>query len=124
MQKYKPTWLNLVPPLVSFLATHPKVRPADLASVRNVTGGAAPFGPALIEKFMEKAAPNVIKFREGFGMTESSPVSHFQPEEGAVLGGCGHPIPNTIAKVIDLEGGQALPAGEDGELCVAGPQVR
>ena len=35
-------------------------------------------------------------------MTESSPVSHVQPEEGAVLGGCGHPVPNTIAKIIDI----------------------
>ena len=36
-----------------------------LKSVVAVTGGAAPFGPALIEKFMEKCAPNVVKFREG-----------------------------------------------------------
>ncbi len=108
---------------MSFLATHPKVQSSHLASVKNITGGAAPFGPALIEKFMDKAAPNVVKFREGFGMTESSPVTHFQPEEGAVLGGCGHPIPNTIAKIVDIESGRALGTGEDGELCVAGPQV-
>ena len=56
-------------------------------------------------------------------MTESSPVSHFQPEEGAVLGGCGHPISNTIAKIVDIETGDALGPNEDGELLVAGPQV-
>ena len=50
---------------MSFLSTHPAVKPAHLASLHSVTGGAAPFGPALIEKFMEKAQPNVIKFREG-----------------------------------------------------------
>lgn len=55
----------MVPPLVSFLATHPMVKPAHLASVAAVTGGAAPFGPALIEKFKEKCAPNEVKFREG-----------------------------------------------------------
>jgi len=44
----------------------------------------------------------------GFGMTESSPVTHFQPAEGAILGGCGVPIPNTIAKIIDLDSGKAL----------------
>ena len=65
-----------------------------------MSGGAAPFGPALIEKFMEKVEPNTVIFREGFGMTELSPVSHIQPQEGAVLGGCGHPVPNTICKVI------------------------
>ena len=31
-------------------------------------------------------------------MTESSPVSHIQPEHNARLGGCGHPVPSTIAK--------------------------
>merc|ERR1719219_1575279 len=120
---YRPTWLNLVPPLVSFLSTHPVVKSDYLKSVVTVTGGAAPFGPALIEKFMEKVAPNVVSFREGFGMTESSPCSHVQPDEGAVLGGCGHPIPNTIAKIVDIETGDCLGPHQDGELCVAGPQV-
>jgi len=56
-------------------------------------------------------------------MTESSPCSHVQPQENAVLGGCGHPVPNTIAKIVDITTGAALGPNEDGELCVAGPQV-
>ncbi len=67
---------------------------------------------------------STMQFILGFGMTESSPVSHFQPDVGAILGGCGHPIPNTIAKVVDIESGKALGPMEDGELCVAGPQVK
>ena len=61
----QPTWLNLVPPIVSFLTTSPMCKPSHLASIKAVFGGAAPFGPALLEKFMEKAKPNEIKFREG-----------------------------------------------------------
>ena len=72
---------------------------------------------------MEKVAPGVIEFREGFGMTETSPLTHIQPEEGAVLGGCGCPVSNTVAKIIDVETGALLEAGEPGELCVSGPQV-
>ena len=61
-------------------------------------------------------------------MTESSPVSHVQPAENAVLGGCGHPVPNTIAKIIDITTGAGVGPMEEneenyGELCVAGPQV-
>ena len=56
-------------------------------------------------------------------MTESSPVSHVQPTEGKVLGSCGNPVPNTIAKIIDIDSGAALGTGQEGELCVAGPQV-
>jgi len=120
---YRPTILNLVPPLCSFLATDHIVKPQHLSSVKMVSGGAAPFGPTMISNFMAKAAPNVIKFQEGFGMTESSPATHVQPKEDGFLGGCGFPLPNTMAKVVDLENGEPLPAGEDGELCVSGPQV-
>ena len=88
-----------------------------------ILGGAAPFGPTMINKFLAKAAPNVIKFQEGFGMTETSPVTHIQPIEDGFLGGCGFPVPNTMAKIIDLETGEVLPPGQDGELCVSGPQV-
>ena len=54
-------------------------------------------------------------------MTESSPVTHIQPERNARLGGCG--LPSTIAKVVDIDTGAALPPNTDGELLVAGPQV-
>ena len=96
----KPTHLVLVQPLISFLSTNQMVKASMLSSVETVGGGAAPFRPALIEKFMAKSAPNVVKFREGLGMTESSPVTHIQPERNARLGGCGHPVPSTIAKVV------------------------
>jgi len=39
-------------------------------------------------------------------------VTHFQPDEGAILGGCGVPIPNTIAKIIDIDTGKALGPNE------------
>jgi len=120
---YKPTLLNLVPPLVSYLATNQKVKSQHLASVKFVTGGAAPFGPTLISNFMKKCSPNTPSFQEGFGMTESSPVTHVQPIKDSYLGGCGFPVPNTMAKVVDLETGEALPPDQDGELCVSGPQV-
>merc|ERR1719483_129002 len=120
---YQPTVLHLVPPLVSFLATNSVVKSSHLSSVKVVTGGAAPFGPSLIEQFMEKVSPNPVEFREAFGMTESSPMTHIQPEEGAVLGACGCPIPNTISKLVDTETGETVGEGVQGELCVSGPQV-
>jgi acyl-CoA synthetase (AMP-forming)/AMP-acid ligase II len=120
---YKPTFLNLVPPLVSFLATQPLVKSSHLSSVSFVTGGAAPFGPALIEKFMEKVHPNKVEFREGFGMTESSPITHIQPGENAKLGACGGTVPNTIAKIKPSINDSLLGPNQDGELLVSGPQV-
>ena len=120
---YRPTLLFLVPPLCSFLASDHSVKSKHLSSLKFVNGGAAPFGPTVISNFKAKCAPNEIIFQEGFGMTESSPATHMQPKKDGFLGGCGHPVPNTMAKVIDLETAELLPPGEDGELCVSGPQV-
>jgi len=123
LSTYKPTLVNLVPPLVSFLSSDNSVKAQHLASVKTVTGGAAPFGPTMISKFLAKCSPNKPKFQEGFGMTESSPVTHVQPLNDSYLGGCGFPVPNTMAKIVDLETGEPLPPDQDGELCVSGPQV-
>jgi len=120
---YRPTYLNLVPPLCNFLASDHAVKTQHLSCLKFIIGGAAPFGQTMISNFMAKAAPNNVKFQEGFGMTESSPVTHLLPKEDGFMGGCGNPVPNTMAKVVDLETGKVLPPGEDGELCVSGPQV-
>jgi len=120
---YKPTILHLVPPVMSFLAKSPTVKSDHLASVKYVNGGAAPFGPTLIESFMDKAEPQGVKYLEGYGMTEASPVALMQPREGAIVGSCGYPLPNTLAKIVDMETGEALGPGMEGELCISGPQV-
>jgi len=120
---YRPTILSLVPPLCNYLATDRNITSQHLSSVKFVSGGAAPFGATMIEKFLAKCSPNKVAFQEGYGMTESSPVTHVQPKKNAFMGGVGCPVHNTMAKVVDIETGEALPPGEEGELCISGPQV-
>lgn len=108
---------------MSFLAKSPTVKSDQLASVKFVNGGAAFFGPTLIESFMDKVKVHGTKFIEGYGLTETSPVAIMQPKEGSIVGSCGYPLPNTMAKIIDMETGEALGPGEEGELCISGPQV-
>ncbi len=63
---------------------------------------------------------------EGFGMTETSPVTHINPfADGArKIGSVGLPIPDTLARIVDLEEGtKDMPIGERGELIIKGPQV-
>ena len=67
----------MVPPLVSFVATHPMVKASMLESVKSVIGGAAPFGAAQIENFKKKCEPNEIEFREG-NQTEFTSISQFK----------------------------------------------
>jgi long-chain acyl-CoA synthetase len=59
---------------------------------------------------------------EGYGMTETSPVATVNPIQKIQVGTIGIPVPSTLCRVID-DGGNELPLGEVGELCVKGPQV-
>ena len=65
LRQHRPTVAHLVPPLVSFLASSPAVSRSDLASLRQIYTGAAPAGPALIEKFYS-VAPHYTVFKEGW----------------------------------------------------------
>ena len=56
-------------------------------------------------------------------MTELSPVGTMTAVNDEVLGSCGILVPNTQAKIVDVETGEELPAGQRGELCIKGPQV-
>ena len=60
---------------------------------------------------------------EGWGMTELSPVGLMTPSDQVVLGSCGILLPDTEAKIIDLNTGEPLGPGKEGELCIRGPQV-
>jgi long-chain acyl-CoA synthetase len=63
---------------------------------------------------------------EGYGLSEASPVTHFNPPftGEAREGSIGVPIPSTDARIVDVETGtREMPIGEPGELVIQGPQV-
>ena len=57
-------------------------------------------------------------------MTELSPVATMTPSSDEVLGSCGVLLPNTEAKVVDLDTNEPLGPEQNGEICIKGPQVR
>lgn len=121
LEKTKPDYIHLVPPLVHFCANNPEVKPSHLESLEFVYIGAAPVGETLAAKFKEKA-PN-CQFREGWGMTELSPVGAMTAYQDELLGSCGILLPNSQGKVVDVSTGKALGPNEKGELCLKGPQI-
>ncbi len=60
--------------------------------------------------------------REGYGLTETSPVLTCNPSRGEKLGSIGIPLPSTELRCVD-EKGQEVPIGEPGEIVARGPQV-
>jgi 4-coumarate--CoA ligase len=124
IQRHRTGYLFVVPPIIAFLAKHPSVAAADLSSVRTIFSGAAPLDGDT-QKAVEARLPRAI-VRQGYGMTESSPVTHAARTGGLVRpGSIGPPIALTESRVVSVETGAALPAGRDnvGEIQVRGPQV-
>jgi len=121
-QDYEVSLAHLVPPIVLALSKHPVVDNYRLPKLRTIFSGAAPLGEELTKACMERLGCSV---RQGYGMTETSPVTHSSPAPPMTIkfGSVGVPAPNTECKIVDLETGEAQPYGERGEVCVRGPQI-
>ncbi len=113
---------NVVPPIVLGLARHPAVDDYDLSSLEWITSGAAPLAPSVAEACAERVG---CVIRQGYGLTETSPVTHFNPPPPARNdpSSIGPPVPNTEVRVVDLETGDDVERGERGEIWIRGPQV-
>src|SRR5215813_5020542 len=122
VQKYRVTILPLVPPIVLGMVKHPAVSQYDLSSVRMVFSGAAPLGDAIARELSQKLGCPVV---QGYGMTEASPVTHLSPTRNAPMkpGSAGCVVPNTEVRISDIETGEEVPQGKDGELWIRGPQI-
>jgi long-chain acyl-CoA synthetase len=123
MQKERATIYPGVPAMYIGIINHKDVASYDLRSIRACLSGSAPLPMDVQEKFGELTGGRLV---EAFGMTELSPAAHANPVFGRrKAGSIGIPLPDTEAKIVDLETGADLPFdGESqGELCVRGPQV-
>jgi acyl-CoA synthetase (AMP-forming)/AMP-acid ligase II len=122
VQSEKISRAYLVPPIILGLAKAPIVDKYDLSSLKTVLSGAAPLG-ADVQNECAKRLNLLVK--QGWGMTELSPVATITDETHASnnTGSCGYLLPCTEAKIIDLETRQLLPSTDSGELAIRGPQV-
>ncbi len=116
------TLSHIVPPIVLKLARDPVVDNFDVSSLKMMFSGAAPLGPELSRECMERLSCGI---RQGYGMTETSPVTHSSPADAAKmkLGSVGTAAPNSECKLLDPATGEELGPNQEGELCVRGPQV-
>jgi long-chain acyl-CoA synthetase len=116
---YRPSLFMGVPIMYNKIIQHSRIGKYDLSSIRFCISGADSL-PIETQQRFEKVTG--CKLVEGYGLTEASPAVTCNP----VLGkrkGIGLPLPDTICKVRDLNTGEALTPGKEGELCVQGPQV-
>jgi acyl-CoA synthetase (AMP-forming)/AMP-acid ligase II len=121
IQKYRVTLSHIVPPIVLKLARDPSIENYDLSSLKTIFSGAAPLGPELSRECIARVGCSI---RQGYGMTETSPVTHSTPSDPAQvkLGSVGPAAPNTECKLVDPATGDECGPNKEGEVCVRGPQ--
>jgi len=123
IKSFRPTFAPLVPTMYIGMLNHPGIKDVDMSCLKGAFSGSAPLPVEVIHDF-EKLTGAVIV--EGFGMTETTPVTHVNPFAGGArkVGSIGVPIPDTECRIVDLEDGvKDMPIGERGELIVKGPQI-
>jgi long-chain acyl-CoA synthetase len=122
IRDYRPTYFPAVPTIYISLLNHPKAKEYGIDKIRTFNSGSAPLPVEVIEQF-ERVTGGTLN--EGYGLSEASPVTH----STAMLarrkpGSIGLPLPDTDIKIADLDTGtREVAIGEEGELCIAGPQV-
>jgi long-chain acyl-CoA synthetase len=122
IQKYQPTYFPAAPTILISLLNHPDARKYGLDKVNRFNSGSAPLPVEVIEQFENLSGVTVY---EGYGLTEASPTTHSTPVLAKrKIGSVGLPFVGTECKIVDLDTGEhEMPVGEDGELCIRGPQV-
>ncbi len=122
IERHRVTIAPLVPALFNAINQFPGVARRDLSSVAVCVSGSAPLSVDVQERFEALTGGKIC---EGFGLTETSPVTHINPLNGLrKIGTIGVPIVNTDCRIVDMETGvRDLPPGQEGELLIRGPQV-
>src|SRR5688572_28907314 len=111
---------HIVPPIVVGLGKHPAVDNYKFPHLKFLFCGAAPLGPELTEAVEKRLK---VGIRQGYGMTEASPATHYTAAGSQRPGTAGRLLPSTEGRIVDPATGMDAPTGERGEVWVRGPQV-
>jgi long-chain acyl-CoA synthetase len=121
LRQARPTAFTGVNTLFGALVMHPKIANVDFSRLRVAIGGGAAVLPTTSAKWKVLTGKDI---REGYGLSETSPVLTLNPDStsGGFSATVGLPLPSTDIKLLDGDGNEG-PIGEPGEICAKGPQV-
>ena len=122
VKDYRPTYFPGVPTLFISMLNHPEAKTSGLDRVQRFNSGSAPLPIEVIEQFEQLSGAMLF---EGYGMTETAAIATSTPTLAKRKpGSIGLPMTGTGCKIVEIEDGdREVPLGEEGELCIRGPQV-
>lgn len=122
IKEFRPTFAPLVPTMYIGMINDTMIRKVDMSCLKGCFSGSAPLPVEVIHEFQDKTGSLIV---EGFGLTETSPVTHINPfvEGKTKVGSIGVPISDTECRIVNIDTGEDVKTGETGELLIRGPQV-
>ncbi|WP_028314390.1 AMP-binding protein [Desulfatibacillum aliphaticivorans] len=120
MDQYQASAFYGVPTLFEYLKEYDKTNRVNWKKLKLVVCGADTLHDTTVEDWERRTGSRII---EGYGMTETAAASLANPPHRPKRGSFGIPLPNITAAIIDVDGTEAMPVGEVGELVLSGPSI-
>jgi len=119
IKEHKPTIFVAVPSMFGALANVKKAEPSDFESLKCPISGAEPLPDSIRLKVKDKLGFEIL---EGYGLTETSPVSTWSTPSNNKQHSVGLPLPGVSIHIVDDQANE-LGTDQDGEIVIAGPHV-
>ncbi len=120
MERYQVSAFNGVPTMFEYLKEYEKTDRVNWKRLKMIACGADTLHDSTIEAWERRTGSKIL---EGYGMTETTSLSHGSPRFRPKKGSFGVPIPGMKAAIINHEGLDYLPVGEVGEMILSGPNI-
>ncbi len=119
-QEHRPTVFVGIPSMFNALLSVKAAGPADFASLRFAVSGGEPLPDAVAGAFRERLG---VTINEGYGLTETSPVTNWCMPRDHAAHSVGPPLPGVLERIVDPSTGAAMGVNEEGEVRIKGPNV-
>ncbi len=120
MARYKASGFYGVPFMFEYLKEYEKTDRVDWTALKMIACGADTLHEATVNDWERRTGSKIL---EGFGMTETTAVSHSTPYDRPKTGSFGVPIPSVTAAIVDIAGTEFMPVNEEGEMILNGPNI-
>jgi len=120
MERYGASGFYGVPTLFEYLKEYEKTDRVNWKRLKLIACGADTLHDSTVKEWERRTGSKIL---EGYGMTETTAVSHATPYHRPKPGSFGIPVPGVTAAIMDAVGTEFIPVGEVGELVLSGPNI-